>query len=134
MDIVETAALRLRWLRAFVAGLLAEVALVIVAVPVFMTMSQPTSLLNLLIPPASFVAFLAAGWWSAKPVPAVGTLQGALAGIIAIALYVLLAIAALLFEPGAKLSDSLTVPYMIAHALKVVGAALGGWLVARKAA
>jgi hypothetical protein len=80
------------------------------------------------------VAFLAAGWWSAKPVPAVGTLQGALAGIIAIALYVLLAIAALLFEPGAKLSDSLTVPYMIAHALKVVGAALGGWLVARKAA
>src|SRR5437868_2169640 len=112
MDTVETAAPPLRWVRSLVAGFVAEVALVVVAVPVFMTMAQPTPLLNLLIPPASFVAFLVAGWWSAKPVPAIGTMQGALSGIIAIGLYVLLAIAALLFEPGAKLSDSLTVPYM----------------------
>ena len=97
-------------------------------------MQAPTPVLNMLIPPASFVAFVAAGWWSAKPVPAVGTMQGALAGIIAIGLYVLLAIAALIWEPGAKLSDSLTVPYLIAHVLKIAGGAVGGWLVARKVA
>jgi ABC-type proline/glycine betaine transport system permease subunit len=135
MDTLEATAPRLRWLRAFVAGLLAELALMVPVVPIYMTMSQDqaTALLNLIVPPISLAVFVVAGWWAARPVPSRGVMQGALAAIIAVGIYALMMIAALMFRPGAKLSDAMTTPYLVAHVLKIVGGAIGGWLVARKA-
>jgi hypothetical protein len=131
----DTAATRLRWGRALIAAIVAEVLLICIAVPVYASMAQDeaTSLLSLVVPPASFVVFAAAGYWSAKPVPGSGLLQGALAGLIAVVAYIALGFVASQFVAGTSVTDGFTPAYLAAHALKIVGGALGGWLVARKA-
>jgi hypothetical protein len=125
----------LRWIRALVAAVLGEVVLILVAIPVYSSMPQAdaTALLSLIIPPASFVVFVGAGYWSARPVAAAGVLQGALAGLVAVAFYIALGFVASLFVAGTSVTDGFTPAYLAAHALKVIGAAIGGWLVARKA-
>ena len=130
----DTAAPTLRWLRALVAAIVAEVALICVAIPVYSSMPQAdaTALLSLIVPPASFVVFVAAGYWSAKPVPAAGLMQGALAGLIAVVAYIALGFVASLFVAGTSVTDGFTPAYLLAHALKIAGGAVGGWLVSRK--
>jgi hypothetical protein len=108
-----------------------------VAVPVYASMAQAdaTALLGMIVPPASFVIFVAAGYWSAKPVRAGGAmLQGALAGVVAVVAYIALGFVASLFVAGASVADGFTPAYLAAHVLKIVGGAIGGWLVSRKAA
>ncbi len=82
----DSAAPKLRWLRAMIAAMAAEVILMCIAVPVYATMPQAnaTALLSLIVPPASFVIFVVAGYWSAKAVPGAAVLQGALAGVVAL--------------------------------------------------
>ena len=130
----DTAAPTLRWLRALVAAIVAEVALICVAIPVYSSMPQAdaTALLSLIVPPASFVVFVAAGYWSAKPVPAAGLMQGALAGLIAVVAYIALGFVASLFVAGTSVTDGFTPAYLLAHALKIAGGAVGGWWVSRK--
>ena len=130
----DTAAPKLRWLRALVAAIVAEVALICVAIPVYSSMPQAdaTALLSLIVPPASFVVFVAAGYWSAKPVPAAGLMQGALAGLIAVVAYIALGFVASLFVAGTSVTDGFTPAYLLAHALKIAGGAVGGWWVSRK--
>ncbi len=126
---------RLRWGRALIAAIVGELVLMCIAVPVYASMAEAdaTSLLSLVVPPASFVVFVVAGYWSAKPVPAAALLQGALAGIIAVVFYIALGLVASLFVAGTSVTDGFTPAYLTAHALKIVGAAIGGWLVSRKA-
>lgn len=133
MDTVD-AAPRLRWLRAFVAGFLAELVLLVISAGVYMTTPDPLSILTLIIPPVTLPAFIAAGYWSAKPVPSAAVLQGALAGLIAVGIYAVLLIVEWLFVPNSDFSASLSTSYLIAHVLKIVGGAIGGWLLSRKAA
>jgi hypothetical protein len=130
----DTAAPKLRWLRALVAAIVAEVALICVAIPVYSSMPQAdaTALLSLIVPPASFVVFVAAGYWSAKPVPAAGLMQGALTGLIAVVAYIALGFVASLFVAGTSVTDGFTPAYLLAHALKIAGGAVGGWWVSRK--
>jgi hypothetical protein len=130
----DSAAPRLRWGRAVVAAILGELVLILVAIPVYASMPQDdaTALLNVIVPPASFVVFVAAGYWSARPVPASGWLQGALAGVIAVVAYLLLGLVASQFVAGTSVTDGFTPAYLAAHALKIVGAAIGGWLAGRK--
>jgi hypothetical protein len=130
----DTAAPTLRWLRALIAAIVAEVALICVAIPVYSSMPQAdaTALLSLIVPPASFVVFVAAGYWSAKPVPTAGLMQGALAGLIAVVAYIALGFVASLFVAGTSVTDGFTPAYLLAHALKIAGGAVGGWLVSRK--
>ena len=124
----------LRWGRALLAAFLAEVALVAIAAPIYAGMgAASTHALNIVIPLASFVAFLAAGYWSALPVPGRGMVQGALTGVWAVVLYIALGLVASLFVRGTGVVDGFTTPYLNAHALKVIGGAIGGWLVSRKA-
>ena len=126
---------RLRWLRALVAALVAEVVLACIAAPIFYEMgTSGTDTLNLLIPPASFVVFVLAGWWAARPEPRNAVLTGALAGVWAVVLYIGLGLVASQFVKGTSVTDGFTTPYLLAHALKILGGALGGWLSARKAA
>jgi hypothetical protein len=61
----ESAAPRLRWGRALVAALVAEFALVCVAIPIYATAADATALLNMVVPPASGILFLIAGYWAA---------------------------------------------------------------------
>ena len=73
------------------------------------------------------------GAWAAR-----GTgrpvLNGTLAGVAALTLYVLVAVAGLLAAPGqADLGAALSPVYLASHVFKVLGGALGGWLMARRA-
>jgi hypothetical protein len=132
----NAAAPRLRWGRALVAAILGEVALISIAVPVYASMAQAdaTALLGMVVPPASFVIFVVAGYWSAKPVPGAALLQGALAGIVAVVAYIALGFVASLFVAGTSVTDGFTPAYLTAHVLKIAGGAVGGWIVSRKAA
>jgi hypothetical protein len=127
---------RLRWGRALIAAILGEAVLMLIAIPAYGSMAQAdaTALLSLVVPPASFVVFVGAGYWSAKPVPGSGVLQGALAGIVAVVAYLALGFVASLFVAGTSVTDGFTPAYLIAHVLKIAGGAVGGWLVSRKAA
>ena len=123
---------RLRWLRALVAAVVAEVVLACVAAPIFYKMgTNATHTLNLLVPPASFVVFVLAGWWAARPEPRNAVLTGALAGVWAVVLYIGLGFVASQFARGTSVTDGFTTAYLLAHVLKILGGALGGWLVSR---
>jgi len=128
----ELAAPKLRWWRALVAAFVAEIALICIALPVYSATDDPTPTLNVVIPPASGLVFLVAGYWSARPVPQRGIWQGALAGAWAVALYLALGFGASLLVRDANVTDGFTPAYLMAHALKIVGGAAGGWLVSRK--
>jgi hypothetical protein len=131
----DTAAPRLRWGRAAIAAILAEAVLMCIAVPVYASMAEAdaTALLGMVVPPASFVIFIVAGYWSAKPVPGAALLQGALAGIVAVVAYIALGFVASLFVAGTSVTDGFTPAYLAAHVLKIAGGAIGGWVVSRKA-
>jgi hypothetical protein len=122
----------IRWLRALLAGFLAEVLLMVVAVPAYFT-SDPVKVLNLAVPPASFVVFVAFGWWAARGLPRSQVLNGFLAGLAGVALYLGLVVVVVAVHVT-TLSASMRPEYLLAHALKLAGGALGGWLVARRSA
>ena len=127
------AAPKLRWWRALVAALVAEFAWICVAIPIYSMAADATAVLNLVVPPASGLLFLIAGYWAALPIRQRGLLQGALTGAWAVALYLVLGVVASLFVAGTSVTDGFTPAYLTAHALKIVGGAIGGWLVSRKA-
>lgn len=128
----EIVAPKLRWLRALLAAFVAEVALIVVAIPIYAMSAEPTPILNLVIPPASGLVFIFAGYWSALPIPRQGIVQGALTGAWAVALYIGLGLVASLFVKGTSVTDGFTPAYLTAHALKIVGGAIGGWLARRR--
>ena len=122
----------IRWGRAVVGALLIELMLGFAAVPVFYLAADPGPALNMMIPPASFVAALLAGIWvagaSARPVA-----SGIAAGVIAVLFYVVLGVGAYLLAPEqADLRQSTGLPYLASHALKILGAAAGGYWVQRR--
>ena len=130
---VETAQLELpqgiRWWRALVGALLLELLLAAVSVP-FVAMGRD-DLLSSAVVPATVVAGILAGWWAARRA-ASAILNGAMVGVMAIALYVALGAVAVLFVPERADFDAALSPiYLATHALKVVCGAVGGWLVAR---
>ena len=122
----------IRWGRALVGALLIEIGLSVVAVPFFA--AGRMEMLLLVIPPATLVVAAAAGWWAARRAErALAT--GVLTGLWALVLYVLLAGTAILIAPDqVDMSQSLSASYLASHAFKVIGAAFGGWWVARKRA
>jgi uncharacterized membrane protein len=132
----DSAAPRLRWGRALIAAIVGEVVLILLVVPIYasMELGEATALLSLIVPPASFIVFVGAGYWSAKRTPNSALLQGALAGLIAVIAYIALGLIASLFVKGTSVTAGFTPAYLTAHALKIIGGAVGGWLISRKAA
>jgi hypothetical protein len=128
----DSAAPKLRWLRALAAALAAEAVLIVIAIPIYASMANPLPVLNVAIPAASAAVFLAAGYWSALPVPQRGIRQGVLTGVWAVVLYLGLGLVASLFVKGTSVTDGFTPAYLTAHALKIAGAALGGWIVSSR--
>ncbi len=122
----------IRWRRVVLAGFLAEVALIVVAVPLFFLPNAAT-VLNLVIPPASFVVLIGFGWWAARGAQRSHVLNGALAGLAGVVLYIALVMSASAIGHR-DIWASFTPAYMLAHALKIAGGAVGGWLAGRRAA
>jgi putative membrane protein (TIGR04086 family) len=121
-----------RWLRVLIAGFLAEVALIAVAVPLYFLPDRTTAL-DIGVPPVSFLVLIPFGWWAARGAPRAQVLNGFLAGLAGVVLYLCLTgIAAVVADRD--LSASFRPAYLLAHALKLAGGALGGWLAARKRA
>jgi putative membrane protein (TIGR04086 family) len=124
------AAPAIRWLRVLLAGFLAEVALVAVAVPLYFLPNSQTAL-NLCIPPASFVVLVAFGYWTARGAPRSQVLNGFLTGLAGVGLYLCLVFAGSAAAHRDPMA-SMTLAYLLAHALKLAGGAVGGWIAARR--
>ena len=120
----------IRWFRVVLAGFLAEVALIAVAIPFFF-LPNPQTVLNLAIPPASFVVLIPFGWWAARGAPRSHVLNGALTGLAGVVLYLLVGLVGSAVTHRSPM-ESMTPAYLLAHALKLAGGAVGGWLAGRR--
>jgi hypothetical protein len=124
----------LRWCRALVAALVAELVLMIVAAGLYGFAADPSHLLNLVTPPAAFIVFIPAGYWTARAaLPGTQLINGATPGLWGVVLYIALGLVASQFVEGTSVTDGFTPAYLAAHALKIIGGMLGGWLAARRA-
>jgi hypothetical protein len=123
----------IRWWRVIGGGLLIELGLMLVSVA-FYAMGRMDDL-TVVVPPLTLPIAFGCGWWTAKGT-AKPILNAALAGGIAIPLYVAIVVVALLFAPpeAADTSTALSPAYLVTHLIKVLGAAAGGWWLARKRA
>jgi len=123
----------IRWWRVIGGGLLIEVGLMVVSVA-FYALGRMDDLVTVVPPLTLPIAFLT-GWWVARPVER-PVLNAALAGAIAIPLYVAIVVVALVAAPpeAPDTSTALSPAYIATHLIKVLGAAAGGWWVARKRA
>lgn len=121
-----------RWWRVLGGGLLIELLLIVVAVPFFAT--GRAEMLSLVIVPATLLVAVPCGAWAARGTGA-PLLNGTLAGVAAFAIYGAIALAGVLAAPDqADLTRALSPAYLGSHLCKVLGAALGGWWIARRQA
>ena len=123
----------IRWGRALLAAVLVEVALIIPTIVIFATVAEPEPLLDRVVPVACFLLFIPAGYWCGKGTVA-PVLNGLVAGLWGIALYVALTLIAQGAVADFDLESSVRPAYLLAHGLKVVGGVIGGWLALRWAA
>jgi hypothetical protein len=109
---------KMHWVRILIGGFLAEAALIVLVIPVATKWGQHPLLY--LAPAGSLVLCLLFGFWVGRGVKSRFVLHGLLVGVVATAIY--LALTRLEPEPWA---------YVVAHGLKLVGGASGGWLAGR---
>jgi putative membrane protein (TIGR04086 family) len=110
---------QMHWGRIVVGGSLAEVALILAIVPLGLRLGD--SFLHYTAPPGSFVTCFVGALWVGRGVRSRFILHGALVGVVAAVIYVGLTRAQP--EPWA---------YIVAHALKLLGGACGGFVMARR--
>jgi len=108
------AAAKMHWVRILIGGFLAEAVLILLVIPVAMKWGQYPLLY--LAPAGSLVLCFLCGLWVGRGVKSRFVLHGLLVGAVAMAIY--LALTRLGPEPWA---------YVVAHGLKLVGGASGGW-------
>ena len=117
----------LRWGRIALGGFLAELLLVVAVIPLQVSGSGQDAITALAIV-GSFVAFTVVAWWLCRPV-ARPILHGVLMGVAGAVIYTALVEVGRLFVPDAP---PIPLLYYVAHVLKLVGGAAGGWLVQRR--
>jgi putative membrane protein (TIGR04086 family) len=113
-----TASSGIHWLRILLAGFLAEVAVIALVLPLALLFGKNT--LTYTAPAASLLACFVVAIWVGRRIDSRFVLHGLLVGVVATLIYVTLTRGAP--EPAA---------YLIAHALKLLGGALGGLVAAR---
>lgn len=125
----------IRWGKTLLAAIAVEIVLMIPTIIIFSTLGEveAQALLDMLIPPLALLVFIPAGLWVARGSPA-PVLNGVIAGSWGIVLYVALTLVMRGAVADFDFESSLRPAYLLAHALKVVGGGIGGWLAARKAA
>jgi hypothetical protein len=111
----------IQWGRVLLAAFLMELVLFAIAIPLFL--SGAGRVLVYVIPPAALVATFAITVWLGWRIKSKFVLHGVLIGVIGTLMYV--GLTRLQPEPW---------QYLVAHALKVVGGAAGGMLLARRQA
>jgi len=110
---------RIHWIRIFLGGLLAEVALIVAIVPLGLRLGD--NFLHYTAPPGSFIMCFLAALWVGRRIESRFILHGALVGAVAALIYVALTRGQP--EPFA---------YIVAHALNLVGGACGGFVAQRR--
>lgn len=105
----------IRWGWVLLGGLVAEVLIFAVAISIAIFVGEGSVLYT--APTASLIATFVCGWWVAKKATDHRMLHGILVSAAAIVIYVAMSLGRP--EPLA---------YVISHALKVVGGAVGGYL------
>jgi putative membrane protein (TIGR04086 family) len=109
----------IRWLRVLLAGFLAEVSVIAIVLPIALLFGKNT--LSYSAPAASLLACFVFAAWAGRRLTSRFVLHGILVGLAATLIYVALTRAAP--EPPA---------YLVAHALKLLGGAAGGFVAARR--
>ena len=110
---------KVRWGRVVVAGLLAEVGLILAIVPIGLRLGD--TFLQYAAPPGSFVVCFLGALWACRRVESRFVLHGVLVGAVAALFYIALTG----FQPE-------PLAYVIAHVLKLAGGAAGGWVAQRR--
>lgn len=110
----------IRWGWVLLGGFLAELAIIVVVIPLSLLAGQESLLYS--APPASFVATFVFGLWIARKAPQRRVMHGALVGVVAMLIYV-----------GMSLGQPQPVAYLVAHVLKVLGGAAGGFVTLKRA-
>lgn len=129
---METGTAKIRWWRVLLGGFLIEVALMVVAVVIFVAVANPVPVLNIAVPPTTLLVAVPIAAWAARGMPQ-PVLAGILTGVAALALYALMTGAGYLASPGKFDSNQAFGPaYLASHVLKLAGGAIGGWWAARK--
>ena len=122
----------MKWGRAVLGGLLAEVLVFLIVTPVGLMIgldtvqAQPVGsipVLNYAIVIASFIAPLLLTQWVARRLTSQFVVHGFLVGFTAFVLYMI---------PMLLTGESQPLAYWIAHAAKIVGGLTGGFIAARR--
>lgn len=122
----------MRWLRTILGGILAEMLVLVMILPVAyavgfdLSTGDPASVppaLNAAIVVASFVAPLLLTQWVARRLTSQFLLHGFLVGFTAFAVYMI---------PMTLSGESQPLVYWLAHAMKILGGAVGGAIAARR--
>ena len=111
----------IRWGWVLLGALLANVAVTAIVTPIAIIDGQER--LGYVAPPASFVGALVVGYWIARKAPQRAVVHGLLVGCIAMLMYV-----------PVEFSQDVTFAHYLSSVLKVLGGAVGGFIVARGAA
>lgn len=114
--------------RVIVAAVVVEVVLIALAIPLSRFGQTPVTWMAVT---GSFVLPLLLALWVARPLTSRFVLHGLLVGIVATAIFLALTAAARTFGPPQAPQPF---AYQVAHGLKLVGGALGGWVAQRRAA
>ena len=109
----------IQWGRVLLAAFLMELVLFAIAVPLFL--SGAGRVLVYVVPPAALIATFAITVWLGRRINSKFVLHGVLIGVVGTLMYV-----------GLTRAQPEPWPYWVAHALKVVGGAAGGMVLARR--
>ena len=115
----EMSSTRIYWGRILLGGLFAEAALILAIVPLGLRLGD--NFLHYTAAPGSFVMCFLAALWVCRRIESDFVLHGTLVGVVAALIYV--ALTRTQPEPFA---------YIVAHALKLVGGACGGFVAQRR--
>jgi putative membrane protein (TIGR04086 family) len=107
------------WVRVLIGGLMAELAVFVAVIPVYLTFGEHSLLFA--APAASLVTCFLFAFWVGRVLDSRFVLHGALVGVVAALLYV-----------GLTRARPEPVAYLIAHALKILGGAAGGFVAGRR--
>lgn len=113
------ASTRIHWGRVLLGGLLAEVAIFVVVLPVLLLFGQQALLYA--VPPTSLVMTFLTALWVGQKIESRRVLSGVLVGVVAILLYV-----------GLTLGRPEPFLYLVAHGLKILGGGAGGFIAERR--
>lgn len=105
----------IRWGWILLGGFLGELAVFVMVIPLSLVAGQGSLVYS--APPASFVATLLFGLWVGTKAPQRPLLHGTLVGVVAMLIYV-----------GMSLGRPEPIAYILAHVLKVLGGAAGGFI------